>query len=319
MDAPHPCSLCFLPSPGLPPAFIHSSPARVQEAIAGFPLQASLRLCLRLFCPEAERPWPHPSHGLTQLPLLRVDIGLFHAAGENRTTRVCPAEPSEARSPPWLPPISLSLSPPTLQPRPNPGSPSSRASSCTPPRAHAFWGFAFGGPVSALVISFIYPYLWVSASLYLLTKKRDPIPPAPFIAFTLSLFSDQISCFPASFPRPSAHWLPPHSPQQGRGAALLGCGLQPRELSEHLVEPKPEGTFQPLGCRRNIGASAPFPASFSPAHFTSASLRPAGALLPHFLRRLCSLPVTSMLGLLQTCTCVSPLLHLSPPGMPCPR
>lgn len=153
---------------------------------------------------------------------------------------MCLAEPSEPRSPPWLPPISLSLSPATLQLPLNPGSPPSRTSSSTPPGVHAFCGFAFGGPISALVISFIFPFLQVSASLYLI-KKRDSVPPAPTIA---SLFLSFLTRFLVS--QPHAHAPPLFTGFHPYKPTLLECGLQPFQLSEHLVEPKSWDTSPPL-------------------------------------------------------------------------
>lgn len=226
MDAPDHGSLCFLPTPSLQSALIHSSPSPVHEATAAFPGQASLCLPLQLFSPQAECPWPHPSHGLTQLPLLRADIGLFMLL-EKIGSPVC------AQQSPWNPVLHHGYLPssfcshllPCSPDRQKPGSPPPTASSYTPPGPMPSGALPLGGPLLLLSFPLFTPTCWSLLHSTFLQRKETQPPSPPISTFTLSFFSDQISCFPASCPLlSSACWLPPHSPNK---PALLGCRLQP--------------------------------------------------------------------------------------------
>lgn len=156
---------------------------------------------------------------------------------------MCPAEPSESLHHLGYLQSSFLLSPPTLQPR---GKRGKLPFHCLLHTSLCLLGLCLWGALSPpLVIFFIYPFL--AGFCFTLPSYKEMsfnfLPPAPQLLLGCSLFSDQISCFPASCPHPSSvHWLPPPCPQQACSAGLRAAA---HKLSEHLVKTNPQDTFQP--------------------------------------------------------------------------
>lgn len=231
MDAPDHCSLCFLPTPSLRPALIHSSPSPVHEATAAFLGQAPLCLRPQLFSPQAEchtpwphplatppglTPWPHPRHGLTQLPLLRADSGLFTLL-EKIGPPVC------AQQSPWNPVLHHGYLPssfcshllPCSPDRQKPGSPPPTASSYIPRGPMPSEALPLGGPLLLLSFPLFTLTCWFLLHSTFLQRKETQFPLPQLV---LLLFPSFLTKFLVSQPRAHSssllagfHPIPPTS------------------------------------------------------------------------------------------------------------